>query len=218
MERFLCRSIAAPMLRYRVHERTSADLDSWKVVATGAANLPTCHQRWGRTCILSARLLPRGVRPRPAAGTRRRSVAIGDAGAIPVSALPRARHEDVFEAAEAFSIQQSNYLFGHDLEKLLSELRKVVGSYELSSGAKLDEVALTILEIHRADQRATAFRYAIRLDGEPQFEEHGVVDVPLLMERMASAADFFEHLLNDMVEEERRMDEAIRTAVTRDPS
>jgi hypothetical protein len=126
--------------------------------------------------------------------------------------------KDVFEAAGAFNIQQSDCLFGHDLEKLLLELRKVAGSYDLSCREELGEVALTILEIHRADQRATAFRYAIRRDGDPQLERHGVVDVSMLMVRMASAADFFEHLLDDMVEEERRMDEAIRAAVARDRS
>jgi hypothetical protein len=126
--------------------------------------------------------------------------------------------KDIFEVAGAFDIQQSDGLFGHDLEKLLLELRKVAHSYDLSCGEGLDEVALVILEIHRADQRATAFRYAIRRNGDPQFERHGVVDVPVLMGRMVSAADFFEHLLDDMVEEERLMEEAIRDAVARDRS
>jgi hypothetical protein len=124
--------------------------------------------------------------------------------------------KDIFEAAGAFEIQQSDRLFGHDLKKLLLELRKVAGSYDLSCREELDEVALTILEIHSVDQGATAFRYAMRGDGDPQFQEHGVVDVPTLMLRMASAADFFEHLLDDMMEEERRMHEAIREAVARD--
>jgi hypothetical protein len=84
--------------------------------------------------------------------------------------------KDVFEAAGAFDIQQSDCLFGHDLEKLLLELRKVADSYDLSCGEELDEVALTILEIHSVDQGATAFRYAMRCDGDPQFEKHGVVD------------------------------------------
>jgi len=126
--------------------------------------------------------------------------------------------KDVFEAAGAFNIQQSDCLFGHDLEKLLMELRKVAGSYDLSCGEELDEVALTILEIHGVDQGATAFRYAMRCDGDPQFEKHGVVDVRELIAQMASAADFFEHLLDGMVEEERRMDEAVRDAVARDQS
>jgi hypothetical protein len=126
--------------------------------------------------------------------------------------------KDVFAAAGAFDIQQSDCLFGHNLEKLLMELRKVAGSYDLSCGEELHEVAPTILEIHSIDQRATAFRYATRFDGDPQFEKHGVVDVQVLMVRMASAADFFEHLLDDMVEEERRMDEAICDAVARDQS
>lgn len=125
--------------------------------------------------------------------------------------------KDLLAKAGAFDIEQSDKKFGHNLEALAEEAEKVLQSYDDEYAVRLGELKPFVLELHEADRRADAFRYATDNKGEPHFDKTGAVDVAALQDALKSAYALFEEALSDMEQADHDMDEAIRDAVDRDP-
>ena len=77
--------------------------------------------------------------------------------------------------------KQLDKKFGHDLEALWAEAKRVLGAF--GAGKALDSLDETIAEFHTVDRRADAFRYAVDRNGQKHFKGHGTVVLYALGER-----------------------------------
>jgi hypothetical protein len=123
--------------------------------------------------------------------------------------------KDALHTSNAFDLEQSDKKFGHDLEALWAEAKRVLGAYGV--GKALDSLDETIAEFHTVDRRADAFRYAVDRNGQKPFKGHGTVVLYALIEQMDWAHAVLEKVISDFKVEERKLDQAIAEAVAKDP-
>lgn len=124
--------------------------------------------------------------------------------------------KDVLETSKAFDLAQSEERFGHNLEKLWTEVEKVVSAFV--SKDLLGKVGPVVKVFHAVDGRADAFRYATNPEGDPQMPKNAHVVYHELIEQMDEVHTIMELAIDEFRIQEAKLDRAISEAVARDKS
>jgi hypothetical protein len=139
--------------------------------------------------------------------------------AMPVLYLYRhylgAALKDALQASQAFDLDQSEKKFGHDLNALWAEAKRVLTAFvDAEWLAEMDQI---VNDFDTLDKKGDAFRYPVNNKGANQFENHGHVLLDELMKRMDDAKVVIEHAISEFRRQERILDRMIEEAVEKDP-
>jgi hypothetical protein len=122
--------------------------------------------------------------------------------------------KDALHLSNAFDLEQSDQKFGHDLEALWTEAKRVLTRFVAID--TLNSIDESISEYHTIDSRADAFRYAVDRNGQRHFKDHGTVLLHELIEQLDWVHLVLEDSIAEIRVEERKLDRAIEEAVARD--
>lgn len=140
--------------------------------------------------------------------------------AIPIMFMYRQYLElalkDALEKSKAFDLAQSEEKFGHDVEKLWNETKRVLTAFVCKD--LLESINSTLETIHAIDKRADAFRYATNPAGDAQMPENAHVVYHELIDKMEEAHTVLELAIDEIRIEETKLDVAIAEAVAKDKS
>jgi hypothetical protein len=122
--------------------------------------------------------------------------------------------KDALERSKAFDLAQSEEKFGHDLEKLWVEVRRVLSEYLYIELIEL--ISSVVAEFHAIDRHADAFRYAANPKGDSQLPKNAHVVYHELIEQMDDVRFVLELVIDNMRVQEAKLDAAINEAVHND--
>ncbi len=122
--------------------------------------------------------------------------------------------KDALERSKVFDLAQSEEKFGHDLEKLWSEVRRVLCNYLY--GELIEMISSVSTEFHAIDRRADAFRYATNPQGDPRLPENAHVVYHELIEQMDDVHTVLELVIDRIRVQKAKLDAAINEAVSND--
>jgi len=124
--------------------------------------------------------------------------------------------KDALQRSKAFDLAQSEEHFKHDLEKLWTEVQRVLSSFLWAEWPQL--ISSVVAEVHAIDRRADAFRYATNPKGDPQMPENAHVVYHELIEQMDDVHTVLELVIDEIRIREAKLDAAIGEAVNSDRS
>jgi hypothetical protein len=192
-----------PLPRFITHEQVTADLGAPLIDGDGARD----YYRTGY--FNCARESAEALRLRR--GSNR--------SAMPVLFLCRHYLEialkDALHLSNAFDLNQSEERFGHNLERLWSETKRVLLNFVDTE--RLSEIDEAVSEFAEVDSRADAFRYPLNSRGDHHFEQHGFVLIDQLVRSMDATFNVLEHAVAELRHSERMLDAEIDAAVARNP-